>query len=99
MTSPPAVGRDTTPCMSSSMRPERTPLPTLAWCENAIRDECERRHYVIPGDETQVRAEVRRAAKQYRREWITHLDPPVDLRILGIYQDPTAWHALNGIPA
>ncbi|MBN8882999.1 MAG: hypothetical protein J0H73_11880 [Salana multivorans] len=82
--------------MSSSMRPERIPLPTLAWCENAIRDECERQRYVIPGDETQVRAEVRRAAKQYRREWLNHLDPPVDLRVLGIYPDPTAVAALNG---
>lgn len=91
MTAPPGFA-PAPPSMSPSMRPEHHPaMPTLAWCENAVRVACEEQGYVlVPRDE------VRRAAKQYRREWLTHLEPAVDLRTLGIYPDPTAQAALTG---
>lgn len=91
MTAPPGLA-PTPPSMSPSMRPEQhLTMPTLAWCENAVRDACEEQGYVlVPRDE------VRRAAKQYRREWLTHIEPPVDLRTLGIYSDRTAQAALTG---
>lgn len=92
MTAPPGLAPHPQPSMSPSMRPEQhLTMPTLAWCENAVRVACEEQGYaLVPRDE------VRRAAKQYRREWLTHLNPPVDLRTLGIYSDRTAQAALTG---